>query len=90
MITVEELNKYLLSGIALSSRRVVMLDYPYAKGTAFKLSSRNDELFISDSSENRMCFHSALSMLSSDHTFYNRCYYVNDSMVKPIQIGLIV
>ena len=89
MVTVEELNRYMLMGRALSSRRVVMLDYPYAKGTAFKLSSRNDELFISDS-EDRMCFHSALSILSSDHGFRNRCYYVNNSVVKPIQMGLIV
>lgn len=88
MVTVEELNSYLLIGRALSSRRVVMLDYPYAKGTAFKLSNTNEELFISDS-VNSLYFHSALSMLST-HIFQNRCYYVNDSVVKSIQIGLIV
>ena len=71
MVTVEELNRYMLMG------------------RAFKLSSRGDELFISDS-EDRMCFHSALSMLSSDHRFRNRCYYVNNSVVRPSEIGLIV
>lgn len=88
MITVEELNSYLLIGRALSSRRVVMLDYPYAKGTSFKLSNTNEELFISDS-VNSLCFHSALSMLSTNK-FQNRCYYVNDSVVKPSEVGLIV
>lgn len=89
MITLEKLNRYLLMGRALSCRRVVMLEYPRAIGTSFKISSRTEELFISDS-VNRSYFHSALSVLSSDHTFYNRCYYINDSMVKPIQMGLIV
>lgn len=89
MITVEELNRYLLRGRALSCRRVVLTEYPFLRGTAFKISSRTEELFISDS-VNRSYFHSALSVLSSDHTFYSRCYYVNDSMVKPIQMGLIV
>lgn len=89
MITLEEINKYMISGMALSSRRVVLTEYPFLKGTAFKLSGCTDELFISDS-VNRSYFHSAISVLSSDHTFYNRCYYVNDSMVKPIQMGLIV
>ena len=88
MVTAKELNKYLLSGIALSSRRVVMVDYPYAKGISFKISNMHEELFISDS-VNSLHFHSALSMLST-HKFQNRCYYVNNSSVKPIQIGLIV
>lgn len=88
MVTVEELNRYLLSGIALSSRRVVMVDYPYEKGIAFKISNMKEELFICDSA-NSLYFHSALSMLST-HKFQNRCYYVNDSLVKPREIGLVV
>lgn len=88
MVTVEELNKYLLSGIALSSRRVVMVDYPHAIGTSFKISNMEEELFICDSA-NSLYFHSAFSTLST-HKFQNRCYYVNNSSVKPIQIGLIV
>lgn len=88
MITVEELNRYLLVGRALSCRRVVMLDYPYAKGIAFKISNMHGELFISDS-VNSLHFHSALSILST-YKFQNRCYYVNNSEVKPSEIGLIV
>lgn len=88
MITVEELNKYLLRGRALSCRRVVMVDYPHAIGTAFKISNMEEELFICDSA-NSLYFHSAFSTLST-HKFQNRCYYVNNSSVKHIQIGLIV
>ena len=58
MITVEELNRYLLRGRALSCRRVVMLEYPHAIGTAFKISNMEEELFICDSA-NSLYFHSA-------------------------------
>lgn len=88
MVTVEQLNKYLLSGITLSSRRVVMVDYPYEKGTAFKISNMEEELFICDS-VNSLYFHSAFTVLSTNK-FQNRCYYVNNSSVKPIQIGILV
>lgn len=89
MITIEELNKYMSPGKALSSRRVVLIDYPHSEGTVFKLSSRSDELFISDTI-NRMCFHSAYSILYMGHPFKDRCYFVTDSFVKSINRGVLV
>ena len=89
MITVDELNKYLPFGKVLSSRRVVLRDYPHSEGTVFRLSSRSDELFISDTI-NRMCFHSAYHILYKGHPFKDRCYYVTDSLVIPINRGILV
>ena len=89
MITVDKLNKYLHFGKVLSSRRVVLKEYPYSEGTAFRISSRSDELFISDTI-NRMCFHSAYSILYMGHPFKDRCYFVTDSFVKYINRGVLV
>lgn len=89
MITVDELNKYLPFGKVLSSRRVVLKEYPYSEGTAFRISSRSDEFFISDSA-NKMYFHSAYSTLYQGHPFKDRCYYVTDSLVKHINGGVVV
>lgn len=89
MITIEELNKYIYYGEALSSKRVSLKDYPYSDGTVFKLSFRSDYLFISDS-VNRMCFHSGYSILYKGHPFKDRCYFVKDSFIKPISRGVLV
>lgn len=89
MITIDELNKYMSWGKAISSKRVVLRDYPYSSGTVFRLSSRSDELFISDT-DNRMCFHSAYSILFMGHPFKDRCFFVNDSLIKPLHRGVVV
>ena len=89
MITLEEINKYMISGMALSSRRVVLTEYPFLRGTAFKLSGCTDELFISDS-VNTLYLHSAVTLLRGVHPFRDRCYYVRPSAIKAIYTGLRV
>lgn len=89
MITTEEFNKYLKNHTVISSGRVVLKNYPFYEGTVFKIKGVEDNLFISDK-ENGMYFHSALSLLKANHPYRHRCYYVYDSEVIPIHLGLKV
>lgn len=89
MITVEELNKYLENHTAISSKEVVLKVPPYCEGTVFSIKGLDDDLFISNKS-NGLYFHSALAILKSKHPFKHRCYYVYQSEVSPLGIGILV
>lgn len=89
MITVEEFSKYLKNHSVISSSRAVLKNYPFYEGTVFKIKGVEDNLFISDK-ENGMYFHSALSLLKANHPYRYRCYYVYDSEVIPIHMGIKV
>lgn len=87
MITVEEFNNYLKNHTVISSSRAVLKNYPFREGTVFKIKGVEENLFISDKA-NSMFFHSALSLLKANHPYKFRCYYVYDSEVIPIHIGI--
>lgn len=89
MISVKELNQWMKEGSVLSSREVVLTIYPYHKGTAFKLSGTNEELFISET-KNTLYYHSAHSRLMKGHPFIGKCYFISQSLAKPISIGIKV
>lgn len=89
MITVEEFNNYLKNHTVISSSRAVLKNYPFHEGTVFKINGVEDNLFISDKA-NGLYFHSALTLLKANHPYKHRCYYVYDSEVIPINIGLKV
>ena len=89
MITVEELNKYLKTLTAISSKPVMLTIHPFHKGVVFKIEGDCDELFISDG-ESDLFYHSALSILRYDHPYHFRCMYTDPSEYKPIYTGIKV
>lgn len=89
MITLEELNKYLKTHTAISSKPVMLKTYHFGKGIVFEIEGDCDELFISDIEDGNF-FHSALSILRYDHPYHFRCMYTDPSEYKPIYTGIKV
>jgi hypothetical protein len=90
MITVEDIEKYLVEGHVEYIKRATLVDSPYNKGYYIGTSAHIHDFFIRDEGTVPNLFHSGSKVLIHHHPWISRIMYVLPRYVVFDAVGLKV